>query len=40
MGGKLIFAGSEKDDVNTMHVIIEFLPLMRQKHLQAMKNLK
>ena len=24
MGGKLIFAGSEKEDDNTMHVIMEF----------------
>lgn len=24
MGGSLIFAGSEKDDDNTMHVIMEF----------------
>ena len=24
MGGKLIFAGSEKDDDNTTHVIMEF----------------
>ena len=24
LGGRLVFAGSEKDDDNTMHVIIEF----------------